>query len=91
MVAWLIMSFVLLHLGFIICGLIGILAGIIACVALVSLLIIFINAAPGAAGLLVDAAGNVIGLLTHRLTGGYVDEKGNRYRDAGRGKVVKEK
>ena len=91
MVAWLIISFVLLHLGFIICGLIGILASIIACVALLSLLVIFVNAAPGAAGLLVDAAGNVIGLLTHRLTGGYVDEKGNRYRDAGRGKVVKEK
>ena len=91
MVAWLIISFVLLHLGFIICGLIGILSGIIACVALLSLLVIFVNAAPGSAGLLVDAAGTVIGLLAHRLTGGYVDEKGNRYRDAGRGKVVKEK
>ena len=91
MVAWLIMSFALLHLGFIICGLIGILSGIIACVALLGLLIIFINAAPGTAGLLVDAAGVVIGLLRQRLTGGYVDEKGNKYRDAGRGKVVKEK
>lgn len=90
-VAWLIISFVLLHLGFIICGLIGILSGIIACFALLSLLVIIYNALPGSAGLLVDAAGTVIGLLKQRLTGGYVDEKGNRYRDAGRGKVVKEK
>lgn len=89
--AWLIMSFALLHLGFIICGLVRILAGLIACVALLGLLIIVANALPGSAGLLVDAAGNVIGLLTQRLTGGYVDEKGNRYRDAGRGKVIKEK
>lgn len=89
--AWLIISFALLHLGFIICGLVRILAGLIACVALLGLLIIVANALPGSAGLLVDAAGNVIGLLTQRLTGGYVDEKGNKYRDAGRGKVIKEK
>lgn len=89
--AWLIMSFALLHLGFIICGLVRILAGLIACISLLGLLIIVANSAPGAAGLLVDAAGTVIGLLKQRLTGGYVDEKGNKYRDAGRGKVVKEK
>lgn len=89
--AWLIMSFALLHMGFIICGLVRILAGLIACISLLGLLIIVANSAPGAAGLLVDAAGTVIGLLKQRLTGGYVDEKGNRYRDAGRGKVVKEK
>lgn len=89
--AWLIMSFALLHMGFIICGLVRILAGLIACISLLGLLIIVANSAPGAAGLLVDAAGNVIGLLKQRLTGGYVDEKGNKYRDAGRGKVVKEK
>lgn len=89
--AWLIMSFALLHLGFIICGLVRILAGLIACISLLGLLIIVANSAPGAAGLLVDATGTVIGLLKQRLTGGYVDEKGNKYRDAGRGKVVKEK
>lgn len=90
-IAWLIISFVLLHWGFVICRLFGILAAIIACITLLMLLIGVANNLPGVAGLLVDAAGNVIGALKPRLTGGYVDEKGNRYRDAGRGKVRKER